>query len=255
MKKFYFILLLVLLINSNVLAQKRALRTDSLQVSYDVDITGQLTTGGYNRTATVVFQECFDFISTTNYEDNWDVSALIVGTGTNDISTNASFITLTTDGAGANEKEGTRSNYAFITRAEKNRTEWVVQLSQTTTTNFYCGWNDDAANAMVAGADKYCIVFYEVGTDTDWRIKLGDGTDEEVVDTGVAVTTSETKIEVYVETDGTIHFWLDDTEIDVTSFTNKLASDSHYLIVGQLETTDGTAVTAKIDFLENEKFK
>jgi hypothetical protein len=34
-----------------------------------------------------------------------------------------------------------------------------------------------------------------------------------------------------------------------------MQADAHYLIVGQLETTDGTAVVAKIDWVEWEKYK
>ncbi|MHA2363879.1 MAG: hypothetical protein ACXAC7_07965 [Candidatus Hodarchaeales archaeon] len=221
---------------------------------FRVSTDGDVSVTGYNRTATLQFTDDFDVWAQIGYTTAWDVTALKVGTGTNDITSNISRVTFTTDGAGANEKEGTRSNFAFVDRARKNRTETQIQLTQLTTTNFYWGWNDDAANAMVSNADKYFIIFYEVGT-ANWQVKLGDGTDEEVIDTGVVASTNKVNFEIWTDTDGTVYLVINTVEVDVSSFTNKLQADNHYLILGQLETTDGTAVSAQIDFIENEKYK
>ena len=212
----------------------------------------------YFRRDIIKWLDCFDIgASAAGYELLWNVAALITGAGTNVVSTTPSYITLTT-GVNIADAEGTRSEYAIIQRARRNRTEILVELGQTVNTQFYFGWNNNAANAMGAAADDYVIVFFDKSDDDNWQIKVGDGVDEEVFTSAIPATTGAIVHEIWVETDGTVHWAINGTEQDITGSiaTNKMTAADHYLIVGQLMVVAGAgALTAEIDYVENEKYK
>ena len=225
------------------------------------DIAFNVRTKAYFRADTIKWIDCFDIgASAGAYETVWDVASLNTqGLGTNVASTTPSFATLLTAGA-VGDNEGTRSAYKIITRAKKNRTEISVTLKQTANTKFYFGWNDSGTNAMGAAADKYVIVFFDVSSHANWQIKVGDGATEEVFTSAVAADTSAITHEIWVDTDGTVHWAINGTEQVIDGVgdidSNKMDAAAHYLIVGQAQCVTGAAaITAEIDYVENEKYK
>ena len=230
--------------------------------SYDItpSFAGLNILSDYIRRATIYWMDCFDHGPTIDkYQKSWDITTLnIQGNGTNTVDTNPSHITLTTDNNAIGDNEGTKSEYKIILRSRKNRSEIMLQLGQTANTQFFWGWNDSATNAMVANADKYVIVFFDKSDDDHWQIKVGDGADEEVFTSAITADTDEIIHEIWVELDGTVHWAVNGTELDITGSisTNKMAADAHYLIVGQAQSVTGaSAIVADIDYIENEKMK
>ena len=217
------------------------------------------TVTGYRRSSTIHWIDCFDHGSTVaKYAQDWEVAALNTqGNGTNDIDTLPSHITLTTDNNGVGDNEGTRLEETTILRSRKNRSEWSVDLGQTVNTQFYCGWNTSGTNAMVAAADEYVIVFFDHADNANWQIKVGDGATEDVYTSGRAADTNHITHEIWVETDGTVHWALNGTELDITgSVDNLMDAAAHYLIVGQAQSVTGAAViVVQICHIENEKIK
>lgn len=214
----------------------------------------------YHRSNMIKWVDCFAIgASAAAYSVVWDVASLNTqGAGTNVTSTTPSHITLTTDGANPGDNEGTRSIYTIIQRLRLYRSEIGVSLGQLANTQFYWGWNTSATNAMVAAADKYVIVFYDVTLSPNWQIKVGDGTTEEVFTSDVVADLLPIKHEIWVELDGTVHWSINDTELDITGSitTNKMEADYHYLIVGQAQSvTLAAAVVVEIDYIETEKTK
>ena len=214
----------------------------------------------YFRKVTVLWIDCFDHGTVLDkYQKEWDITSLNTqGNGTNVIDSNPSHITLTTDNNAIGDNEGTRSEFAIIERARKNRSEIQVELGQTVNTQFYWGWNNSGTNGMNPAADEYVIVFFDVSDDPNWQIKVGDGTDEEVFTSAVAADTSDIILEIWVETDGTVHFAINGTELDITGSisANKMTASDHYLILCQAQSVTGAAaIVAEIDYIENEKFK
>lgn len=235
-----------------------------LQAAESFDVTpsfaGLTLLSDYFRLATVLWIDCFDHGTVIDkYQKEWDITSLNTqGNGTNVIDSNPSHITLTTDNNAIGDNEGTRSEFAIIERARKNRSEIQVELGQTANTRFYWGWNTSGSNAMVAAADEYVIVFFDKSDDDHWQIKVGDGADEEVFTSAIAVDTSDIIHEIWVETDGTVHWAVNGTELDITGSisANKMTASDHYLIVGQAQSVTGAAaIVAEMDYIENEKFK
>jgi len=234
--------------------------------SYDTDVQfhdlilhGDFMTEEYIRRMTVLWNDCFDHgIGTQRYTWTWDITSLNTqGNGTNTIDTTPSHITLTTSAVGIGDNEGTRTEFAVVERARKNRSEILVDLSQTVNTQFYFGWNTSGTNAMVAAADEYVIVFFDDSDDPNWQIKVGNGATEDVFTSTKAASMDNIRHEIWVETDGTVHWAIDGVEIDITgSVSNKMTASDHYLIIGQLQSVTGAAVlVAEIDYIENEKLK
>lgn len=214
---------------------------------------------GYHRTDTIYWVDCFDHGTVANkYQWDWDIGSLNTqGNGTNTVDTTPSEITLTTDNNGVGDNEGTRTEFALVQRARQNRTEFSLDLKQTANTQFYCGWNTSTTNAMVAAADEYVIVFFDKSDDDHWQIKVGDGATEDVFTSGITADTSHITHEIWVETDGTVHWAINGVELDITgSVDNKMTASNHYLIVGQAQSVTGAAViVVEIDNVENEKTK
>ena len=227
---------------------------------FNVDDDGNVWTGSYRRGDTIRWQDCFDHGTVIDkYMKEWDITSLNTqGNGTNVIDTNPSHITLTTDNNAIGDNEGTRSEFAIVNRARRPRAEIVVELGQTVNTQFFFGFNNNGLNGMNPAADEYVIVFFDVSDDPNWQIKVGDGADEEVFTSAIAADTDEIRLEIWVELDGTVHFAINGTEIDITGSisVNKMTADDHYLIVGQAQSVTGAAeIAADIDYIEFEKFK
>ena len=213
----------------------------------------------YNRYDYISWNDCFDHGSTVaKYGQDWDLTALnIQGNGSNTIQTNPSHITLTTDNNAIGDNEGTRTDYQIIERVRLNRTEFGCTLGQTVNTQYYMGWNTSGTNAMVAVADEYVIVFFDVSDNANWQIKVGDGATEDVFTSAIAGAATFIRQEIWVESDGTVHWAVNGTELDITgSVDNLMTASDHYLIVGQAQSVAGAAViVAEICYVENEKTK
>lgn len=226
-----------------------------------IEVDGDKQVAGYNRQDYITWNDCFDHGSTVaKYGQDWDLTALNTqGTGSNTIQTTPSHITLTTDNNAAGDNEGTRTDYQIVNRARQVRTEFSVDLGQTANTQFYCGWNTSGTNAMVAAADEYVIVWFDISDEEDpnWQIKVGDGATEDVFTSLIAADTNTVLHEIWVETDGTVHWAVNGTELDITgSVDNLMTASDHYLIVGQVQSVTGAAaIVAEIDFVELEKIK
>jgi len=224
-----------------------------------IEVDGNTQVAGYRRVDTVYWIDCFDHGTVANkYQWDWDIVSLSTqGNGTNTVDTTPSEITLTTDANGVGDNEGTRTEFAIIQRARQNRSEFEIELGQTANTQFYCGWNTSGTNAMVAAADEYVIVFFDESDNANWQIKVGDGTTEDVFTSGVAGAVSHIIHEIWVETDGTVHWRVNGTELDITgSVDNLMTANDHYLIVGQAQSVTGiAAIVVEIDYVENEKTK
>ena len=234
--------------------------------SYDTDVQfrklllhGDLKTEAYNRKDTILWGDCFDHgVLAFKYGWTWDITSLNTqGNGTNTIDTTPSHVTLTTSAIGIGDNEGTRTNFAIVLRSRKNRSEIMMELGQTVNTQFYFGWNTSGTNGMNPAADKYVIVFFDESDDPNWQIKVGNGAAEDVFTSAIPATTDKIIHEIWVETDGTVHWSINGTEIDITgSITKVMQADDHYLIVGQAQSVTGAAaIVAEIDYIENEKFK
>ena len=132
-----------------------------------------------------------------------------------------------------------------------------MALGQTVNTQFYFGWNDSGTNGMNPAVDKYVIVFYDDSDDPNWQIKVGNGAAEDVFTSAIPADTDDIIHEIWVETDGTVHWSVNGTELDITgSVTKVMQADDHYLIVGQAQSVTGAAaIVVEIDYVENEKFK
>lgn len=231
----------------------------SIEVDGDVFHEANICTKGYSRTRTLYWQDSFDHGSTAaKYGQDWNLTALNTqGAGANTIDTTPSRITLTTDNNAIGDNEGTRTESAVIERARQNRTQFGIDLGQTVNTQFYCGWNTSATNAMVAAADEYVIMFFDHSDNANWQIKVGDGATEDVFTSAIPADTDHICLEIWVETDGTVHLSLDHVEVDITgSVDNLMTANNHYVIVGQAQSVAGAAIiVAEIDFVENEKMK
>lgn len=234
--------------------------------SYNTDVVfnalllhGDFETEAYIRRATILWNDCFDHgVGAFKYGWTWDITSLNTqGAGTNTIDTNPSHITLTTQNNAIGDNEGTRSDFVIIERARQNRSEFGVSLGQTVNTQFFCGWNDSGTNSMNPAVDKYVIVFFDESDDPNWQIKVGNGAAEDVFTSAIPADTSDIIHEIWVETDGTVHWSVNGTELDITgSVTKVMQADDHYLIVGQAQSVTGAAViVAEIDWVENEKTK
>lgn len=224
-----------------------------------IEVDGNTHTAGYNRFAMIYWIECFDHgIAANRYSQNWDITSLNTqGNGTNTIDTSPSHITLTTDNNAIGDNEGTITHFQIVERGRQNRSEIGVALGQTANTQFYCGWNTSQTNAMVAAADEYVIVFFDVSDNANWQIKVGDGATEDIFTSAVAADTNDIRHEIWVETDGTVHWRVNGTELDITgTVDNLMTANMHYLIFGQAQSVTGAAViVAEIDWVENEKTK
>ena len=224
-----------------------------------IEVDGDTQVAGYRRVESIYWIECFDHgIAANRYSQNWDITSLNTqGNGTNTIDTTPSNITLTTDNNAVGDNEGTITHFQIILREELNRTEFHVDLGQTANTQYYMGWNTSGTNAMVAAADEYVIVFFDVSDNANWQIKVGDGATEDVFTSAVAADTNHTRHEIQVEADGTVHWSVNGTELDITgSVDNLMTANNHYLIFGQAQSVTGAVViVAEIHFVENEKTK
>jgi len=228
-----------------------------------LEVDGSKQVAGYNRYDYISWNDCFDHGSTVaKYDQDWETAALNTqGNGTNTIQTNPSHITLTTDNNAIGDNEGTRTDYQIIERARLNRTEFGCTLGQTANTQYYMGWNTSGTNAMVPAADEYVIVFFDVSDNANWQIKVGDGATEDVFTSAIAGAATFIRHEIWVESDGTVHWAVNGTELDITgSVDNLMTASDHYLIVGQAQSVTGAvtgaaAIVAEICYVENEKTK
>jgi len=224
-----------------------------------IEVDGNKQVAGYNRFDYIIWNDCFDHGSTVaKYDQDWETAALNTqGNGSNTIETNPSHITLTTDNNAIGDNEGTRTDYQIIERARLNRTEFGCTLGQTANTQYYMGWNTSGTNAMVAAADEYVIVFFDVSDNANWQIKVGDGATEDVFTSAIAGAAAFIRHEIWVESDGTVHWSVNGTELDITgTVDNLMTASDHYLIVGQAQSVTGAAaIVAEICYVENEKTK
>ena len=224
-----------------------------------IEIDGNQHTAGYLRSDYTLWVDCFDHGSTVaKYGQDWDLTALNTqGTGSNTIQTNPGNITMTTDNNAVGDNEGTRTDYQMVDRHSQARTDFGIHLSQTANTKFYCGWNTSGTNAMVAAADEYVIIFFDVSDNANWQIKVGDGATEDVFTSGIAGAVGFVRHEIWVESDGTVHWVVNGTELDITgSVDNLMTASDHYLIVGQVQSVTGAAIlVAEIGYVEHEKLK
>ena len=224
-----------------------------------IEIDGNQHTAGYLRSDYTLWVDCFDHGSTVaKYGQDWDLTALNTqGTGSNTIQTNPGNITMTTDNNAVGDNEGTRTDYQMVDRHSQARTDFGIHLSQTANTKFYCGWNTSGTNAMVAAADEYVIVFFDVSDNANWQIKVGDGATEDVFTSGVAGAVGFVRHEIWVESDGTVHWVVNGTELNITgSVDNLMTASDHFLIVGQVQSVTGAAIlVAELGYVEHEKLK
>lgn len=216
-----------------------------------LDVNGDTQLRGYNRTNYTKYLETFDFISQTNYGEHYTLTG-----ATNDVTSNAGKATLTT-AASADTQAQTRSNGAIITRGKKPRFETTIELSQIDAdTEFYMEFNVTGTSTHSAG-DEFIAIAFRKNVSDNWFLLVDDGVATESQDSSVAATTSATKLEIWIEADGTPHWSIDGTEITTASITKKMTASSHYLssLVRSAAGGGGAAKTASIDYLELEKEK
>ncbi len=63
--------------------------------------------------------------------------------------------------------------------------------------------------------------------------------------------------EIWVESDGTVHWVVNGTELNITgSVDNLMTASDHFLIVGQVQSVTGAAIlVAELGYVEHEKLK
>lgn len=206
----------------------------------------------YNRTEFITWADCYDTISQAVYADIYDVASWSAGGGTNVITTTASHSTLTT-GAIEGNAEGTRSSYATVLRSQLPRYEIEVDLTQTTDTEFYMGYNTETDGKYDQAADEYAMILFDDSADSNWRLVVSDGVGTQTIDSGVAASTSGFVLEIWVEADGTVHWAIDRVEMTASS-TRLMTASAHYYGY-RVIAEDGGAVIAEVDYTEFEKMK
>jgi len=205
----------------------------------------------YQRTEFSKFIEDFDAISQTNFAASYAITG-----ATNDVTSSASYNTITT-AASAGSSGYTRSLYAQGHRALRTRLECKVKLSQVDAdTEFYFDFNTQSGLTHSAN-DTFVAIAFRKNTSDYWQLLVDDGSGTETQTSSTAATTNDTILEVWVETDGTVHWAIDGVEQSTSSITKVMATSAHYVGYAVVSTTGGggAAKTALVDFFEMEKAK
>jgi len=209
---------------------------------------GRLPWGKYIHT-----QDCFDRgLSRFNFGQNYDITTLSVGGGSNDVTTLVSHNTIIT-GAVIDNQGGTRIFSPIVQRAREFFASINVELTSVADVEFRFGfW---------AAATAYCYIVFDKSVNNDWRFTLNDTTGAEFAAATFGAPGAGTTyfMRVWVETDGTPHWamgttWNNIREISAAGIAKKMTATDHYL--QYWIKTEGAAVKrADIDYLEIIKVK
>jgi hypothetical protein len=199
----------------------------------------------YVTTDTVKYVDGFDYCSDAHLAVLWDLTG-VVGAGTNATAATPGWNLLTTGGAGGPDSESTVSNAAYQYRAYTPRIECVAELGATSGAVFRFGF--------YAAANEYVEIMADSGTGANWYLIVDDTAGADTIDSGVAVTTDPTKLEIQVDADGTPHWWIDDVAMTEVGLTNKMTASAHYLrwIITDIA---ASAHTVSVDYVETEQLK
>lgn len=153
-----------------------------------------------------------------------DYTITAATTGTAKISTNPGHLTMVT-AATNNDTIAFQSNYKDMLRAGMPRFETKVTLAALTSEQVSFGFYDDS--------DEYALIRYDTAVGSNWLLVINDGSGADTIDTGIAATTAETRLVIESETDGTVHVFIGDYEVDVSktsagAVVNKMVADAHY---------------------------
>jgi len=207
---------------------------------------------GYFRCAVERTLDSFDRWNDVGYVNAYDTVSAKVGAGSNLVSTTPSTATLVT-GVNAADAEGTVTWMPVILRSRQPRAECVVGLDSVADGEFYFGYNFANDNGQ-AGGDEYVLIKFDKSASGNWFLVVNDGGGEDSQDSGVAATTDNTTLEIWVETDGTVHWSIDGTEITTAGITNKMTATAHYVVI-QNKAEGGGARTTSVEYVELEKTK
>jgi hypothetical protein len=204
---------------------------------------------GYkDRSDYITYTNTFDEGTDTELADQWDIATLIVGGGSTvtELTTDG-WVTLATGGAGGPDSAGIRTNGLNHYRAYAPKIETVVDLGAVAAgQTFYFGF--------YAGANDYVEIIHEPATSPNWLLRNDDTAGAETEDSGVAATTDPTKLELMIETDGTIHWAIDDVAMSEVGITNQMTAAAHYVRAYLLDVA-AAAHTAEIDYYQSEQLK
>lgn len=190
----------------------------------------------------------FDFISQTNYDLDYDTSAIIVGAGTNTVAD--SFATLVT-GANPGDQEGTRSLTAIVDRANSPVCEFVVEIPSVASGEYFVGFNTQSDGGHAAN-DEFALIGFDKSVSDNWILIVDDGATGATTDSGVAVTTAKTKLTLAVSGGGSVN-WKIGEDFYASSPITYSSNASYIMFLTTAEA--GGAVTFKVNSfgLEYEK--
>lgn len=204
-----------------------------------------LFTGYKNRSDYITFSDTFTYGNDTTYAANWDVTG-VTGAGTNTVTVRDGWSELVTGGAGGPDMESTVSNGLTNYRAYLPRLECVTELTAASGQVFSFGF--------YAAANEYVEIMADSGTGVNWYLIVDDTAGAETIDSGVAVTTDPTKLEIAVAADGTVTWAIDDVAMTVVGLTNQMTANAHY--TRWIITDIAAAVhTVAVDYVELEQLK
>jgi len=196
--------------------------------------------------------DCFDRgLSRQAFGSAYDITALSVGGGSNDVTTLVSHNTLIT-GAITGNVEGTRVHSAIAQRHRLFFAEIEVELTSVTDAEFRFGFYKDA--------DEFVYIEYDKSVNDNWRLTINDTTGQEWSTEVFAITEAVPQImRLWVQADGTPHWAMGPSfdalsELGTTGIANKMTADNHYLEY-YVKTEANVLKRADIDYLETLKMK
>ena len=197
--------------------------------------------------------DCFDRGYTKQaFDTNYDITTLAVGSGTIDVTTEVSYVTMVT-GANAADTEGLRINDPIGLRSREYFVEVQVSLVAVAAIEFRMGF--------MAAANEYCYIEYDKSVNNNWRLTVNDtGGAQFATPTGGAPGAgTEYYLSLWVDIDGTPHWMVgtparDREELLITDLTKKMTASAHY-VQFWTKAEAGGAQTAKVCYLETMKTK
>lgn len=196
--------------------------TGDLQLNSETKLGAKLTSpavsGDIIHNAHVLVEDWLD-MGATGLAYKYDVSTLLVGTGTNAVSAGTNV--LTTSGT-ATHAEGTQLIGDPVRMGSKlTRLEYKA-LTLTTAT-------DVKLNAGFMNATKYARLRFDTATDTNFIFEFNDGSGAVTIDTGVAGDTAAHTAVIEFDSDGKLsELKLDGSDVTISAGVAAMTFDDDF---------------------------
>jgi hypothetical protein len=213
----------------------------TLQAAAALAPGGSLYLPGYSRSKMVKRVEAFD-CDATSVAQRFDTTSLRVGTGTVTTATSPGKCTLTTTDS-LSDSEGLQLRKTFA-RARRPRLATKVQLASVSDIQVLFGLYKDA--------DEMVMIRYNPTISPNWHLWFGNGTTTSNVDSGVAVTTAETALEIWVNEANLVYWAINNYEMTTQA---GMTTSEYYARIQVATLTTAPAVLDIVRYLEHEELK